>query len=82
MSIVDGGVMFSNKSGFWGVSGRFMFEYREHLWYLVDAQSTWDKVAACHLVSMHKKLCELIAPDHVEADGSRFMLRFKELEAT
>ena len=77
MSIVDGGVMFSNKSGFWGVSGRFMFEYVGMLWYLVDAQSTWNRVPVCHLAKMHKKLGEYIGTDHTEADGSVFELSFK-----
>lgn len=81
MSIVDGGVMFSNKSGFWGVSGRFMFEYRHHLWYMLHAASTWDSVAACHLAKMHKLLGEHIGPDHTEADGTVFELRFRELPA-
>jgi len=77
MSIIDGEVMFSDKSGFWGVSGRFVFEYVGMLWYLVDAQSTWNKVPACHLAKMHKLLGEYIGPDHTEADGSSFELSFK-----
>ena len=77
LTIVEGGAMFSDKSGFWGVSGRFMFEYAEMLWYLVGAESTWNRVPAAHLASMHKKLGEYIGTDHTEADGSVFELSFK-----
>ena len=78
MTIVEGGVLFSDKSGFYGVSGRFMFEYQSNLWYLIHAEATWDKVAACHLVKMHKLLGEYIGTDHTEADGSLFELTFKK----
>lgn len=63
LSIVDGGAMFSDKSGFWGVSKRVMFEYRE-LWYIVDGQATFDNFPLCHLVKMHKLLMEHIGGDH------------------
>ena len=79
MTIADGGVLFSNKSGFSGVSGRFMFSYKSSLWYMEHAESTFGKVAACHLVRMHKLLQELISRDHTEADGSMFELTFKNV---
>lgn len=75
MTIADGGVVFSAKSGFYGVSGRSMFEYRADLWYLLHAESTWGDVAACHIVGMHKLLCEKIAPEH---SGDHIDLRFKD----
>lgn len=78
MTIVEGGVVFSNRSGFYGVTGRFMFAYRSHLWYLDHSQSTWGDVAACHLVRMHERLSEYIGPDHAEADGTEFKLTFKK----
>lgn len=78
MAIVDGGVLFSNKSGFYGVSGRFMFEYRGHLWYLMHTESTFGNVAMCHLRSMHDLIEQHIGGDHMEADGSTFELKFKE----
>jgi len=77
LSIVEGGAMFSNKSGFWGVSGRFMFEYGGMLWYLIGAESTWNRVPACHLAKMHKLLGEYISTDHTESGGSVFKLSFK-----
>ena len=43
------------------------------------AESTFGKVAACHLVRMHKLLQELISRDHTEADGSMFELTFKNV---
>ena len=77
MSIVDGGVLFSSKSGFYGVTGRYMFEYKSNLWYLTDTESTWSRVPVCHLVKMYTLLEEHIGGDHFEADGSKFELRFK-----
>lgn len=77
MTIVEGGVLFSNKAGFWGVSARYMFSYRSCLWYLNHTESTFGNVAAVHLVKMHKLLCEKIGPDHTEADGTIFSLTFK-----
>lgn len=78
MIIVEGGVLFCNRSGFYGVSGRLMFEYRSHLWYLDTSEQTFGKVAVCHIVKIHKLLEELIGPDHMEADGSKFQLRFRD----
>lgn len=78
MTIADGGVLFSNKSGFAGVSGRFMFSYKSSLWYLEHAVSTFGSVAACHLARMHQLLQDRISPDHTEADGSIFKLTFKQ----
>jgi hypothetical protein len=77
MTIVDGGVLFSNKSGFYGVSGRFMFEYRGHLWYLMHSESTFGEVPVCHLARMAELLAKYIGSDHTEADGSVFTLQFK-----
>lgn len=76
MSIVDGCVLFSNKSGFYGVGMRFLFEYRCNLWHFESSATTWGSVPACHLAQMHEKLEEMISPDHTEADGSVFTLRF------
>ena len=76
MTIVDGGVLFSNKSGFSGFVSRSMFSYRNSLWYLDTSESTYGKIAAVHIVKMHRLLCDLIAPDHCESDGSKFQLRF------
>lgn len=73
MSIVDGCVLFSNKSGFWGVSGRFIWEFRGLLWYLVSSEQTFGKVAGCHLARMHELLEE-----HIGGDHEQFELRFKE----
>lgn len=78
MTIVDGGVMFSNRSGFYGYSGRYMFEYAGMLWYLIHSESTFGKVAAAHLAKMHKLLSEMISPDHTESSGKKFVLRFTE----
>lgn len=78
MTIVEGGVLFSNKSGFYGYTARYMFSYRSHLWYLEHTESTFGSVAACHLVKMHKLLGEYIGTDHTEADGSVFELSFKK----
>lgn len=73
MSIVDGCVLFSNKAGFWGVSGRYVWEFRSHLWYLTTSEGTFGTVAGCHLTKMHELLMELIGGDHEE-----FELRFKD----
>jgi|LakMenEpi03Aug12_release.lakeMendotaPanAssembly.Ray.scaffolds.fasta_scaffold03878_17 hypothetical protein len=78
MMIVDGGVLFSNKSGFYGVSSRYMFSYRSSLWYLDSSESTFGKIPVVHLVKMHKLLCEYIGGDHTEADGTPFSLTFKK----
>lgn len=75
MSIVDGGVLFSDKSGFYGVTKRIMFTYRSDLWYVVEATSTFDNVALCHLVRMHKLLAEHIGGDHEVRQ-----LRFREVD--
>ena len=64
MSIVDGGVMFSDKSGFWGLSSRIMFEYRSGLWYILSADSTFNKTAACHIVRMYEMLAKHIGGNH------------------
>jgi hypothetical protein len=74
--IVDGGAMFSNKSGV--STGRFMFRYNNCLWYLDHSESTWGYVAACHLVQMHELLEKHIGRDHTEAYGNVFELSFKE----
>lgn len=56
MQIVEGGVLFSNKAGFWGVSARYMFAYKSNLWYLVQVESTFGDVPLVHLDKMHKLL--------------------------
>lgn len=73
MTIVDGGVMFSDKAGFWGVSGRFMWEYKCHLWYLVCSEDSFGTVAGCHLKKMHELLTEMIGADH-----EQFELKWKD----
>lgn len=78
MDIVDGGVLFSNKSGFYGVSGRFMFSRKSWLWYLDHSESTWGSVPSCHLVRMHELLAEHIAGDNEpEKDGGSFRLQWR-----
>ena len=72
MQIVDGGVLFSKKSGFYKSAGRFMFAYRNRLWWLEHAESTFGHVSAVHLQRMHELLCEKIGSDHED-----FPLRFK-----
>jgi len=79
MSIVDGGVLFSDKSGFWGLSGRFMFQYISDLWYLVDWHTTFGKVATAHLVKMAKLLEEHSGGNH-ELD-EKAPLQFKAAKA-
>lgn len=78
MTIVEGGVLFSNKSGFSGTHGRYMFEYKSSLWYLTELTSTWKATPVCHIVKMHKLLALHIGPDHTEADGTRFQLEFRD----
>lgn len=74
IEIVDGGVLFSNKSGFWGVSGRFMFEYKGRMWYLVGMETTWNQVPINHLVRMREELC-----NHIETSQPDY-LTFKPLD--
>lgn len=74
MQIVDGGVLFSKKSQFHEASGRFMFSYRNRLWWLDHSESTFGHVSAVHLQGMHKLLCEKIGSDH-----ENFPLRFKNV---
>ena len=64
ISIIDGGVLFSDKSGFYGVSARTMFEYRSGLWYIIDVKRTFDSIALCHLVKMSKLLIKHIGDNH------------------
>ena len=78
MMLADGGVLFSNKSGISGLTGRYMFIYRNSLWYFDHAEATFGTLALCHLVKMHELLEQLIGRDHTEADGSKFTLVFKE----
>lgn len=73
MQIVDGGVLFSKKSDFYQSSGRFMFAYRNRLWWLEHSESTFGHVSAIHLQGMHALLCEKIGSDHEE-----FPLQFKD----
>jgi hypothetical protein len=72
MQIVDGGVLFSKKSSFYQTSGRFMFAFRNRLWWLEHAESAFGHVSAVHLQRMHELLCEKIGSDHED-----FPLRFK-----
>ena len=74
MSIVDGGVLLSDKSGFWGVSKRIMFAYRSNLWYMIDVKSTFDTIALSHLVKIAQLLEKHIGGNHEVGE-----LRFKDL---
>ena len=78
MSIIEGGVLFSNKSGFYGVSARYTFAVRNHLWYLEDRQETFPRTALCHLVKMSELLKLHIGGDH-EVDEKK-PLKFKQVE--
>ena len=78
MTIVEGGVLFSDKSGLARYATRHMFSYREHLWYLEQDAAACKAVAACHLVEMYKLLQDYIGPDHSDANGSNFVLTFKK----
>ena len=75
MSIIDGGVMFSDKTGFYGVTGRFVFEYRCGLWYLATAHDTFDAIAACHVRRMHELLAEHVLRDHEDDNPKHFAFR-------
>jgi hypothetical protein len=68
MGIADGGVLFSNKSGFWGVSARYMWAYRSGLWYLTEVHATWNSVPGVHLIRMHTLLTEMIGREHEQFD--------------
>lgn len=59
MSIVDGGVLFCDRSGFWGVASRIMVEFRAGLWRVSTAADTFDRVPLCHFVKMHQLLKEI-----------------------
>jgi len=72
MIIVEGGVLFADRSGFYGVEARYMFEFRCELWYLIAGESTFDKTPLCHLVAMHKQLAAHIGKDHEQFDPSKF----------
>ena len=78
MTIVDGGVLFSNKSGFSGYAARYMFAYRSSLWYLEEFGVVFGEVPLSHFARMHSLLAEYIGPDHTEADGTVFELTFKK----
>lgn len=80
MTVGDGCVVFSDKSGFYGTHGRFMFVYLSHLWYLdlKESSDTFHRIAAKHIVKMHKLLEELV---EVEGEGTSTKpakLSFKE----
>ena len=78
MSIVDGGVLFSSKHGFYGVTERYMFERKSSLWYLVDIKATFKAVAVSHIVKMHELIGRFISEDHEpERDGDEFVLCWK-----
>jgi len=78
IQIVDGGVLFSKKSSYYDSAGRFMFAYRNGLWWLEHSESTFGHVSALHLGRMHEILCESIGRDHED-----FPLRFKsEIDPT
>ena len=59
MQQTDGGVLFSEKSGFWGLSCRLMFEYKEGLWYLVDIKASFNTVPVAHLTKIYEFLKEV-----------------------
>lgn len=63
---IEGGVIFSEKSGFWGHSLRVVFSYQSMLWRLEEATG---KVALCHLVRMAQIIDERVHGDHAEANA-------------
>lgn len=72
MSIVDGGVLFFNRSGFYGLSERFMFSYRGGLWYLEERTQEFpgshtlppSATMLAHLIRMGRLLDEHVARDN------------------
>lgn len=64
MQIIDGGVLFIERSGFWGTHARYLWTYRL-LWYLdiSESSASWNRVAGPHLVKMHKLLEEMVRVD-------------------
>ena len=81
MTIVDGHcVLFSNKSGFYGLHGRVVFTYIQGLWYITDMTTTFDKIAAAHIVAMHRKLKEHIGGDHELGLDDAKNLKWKDVE--
>jgi hypothetical protein len=69
MSIVDGGVLFSEKSGFYGVTARYMFSYTGH-WRLIEVTRTFEGVPVMHFLKMYELLKEHI--------GDNFELKMNE----
>ena len=64
MIVADGCVIFSEKSGFWGVSRRVVFEFRSGLWYLHEITGSMTHVPLAHITRMHELLGIHIGEDH------------------
>ena len=64
MIVADGCVIFSEKSGFYGVSRRVVFEFRSGLWYLHEVTGSMTNVPVAHLTRMHELLGIHIGEDH------------------
>lgn len=77
MTIIEGGVLFSDKAGFYGLYHRYTFEFRHLLWYLSENVGTSDSTPLCHLKAMHSLLSKHVCPDHGE-----FTHQFVELPAS
>ena len=62
---IEGGALFSCKSGFWGCSSRIVFEFgSNYLWQLTQFEDSGGSVPLCHLVKMKALLAEHICADH------------------
>ena len=73
MQIVDGCVIFQDRSGFANWNQRLWFTFENGLWYLATAEDTFRQVPLCHLADMYKLLIEEIGDDHTQ-----FKLKFKK----
>lgn len=47
----DGQVIFEDRSGFFGLEGRFTFEWKGCGWYLVDFEDSFEKIFVPHIVA-------------------------------
>lgn len=54
VDLVDGQVIFEDKSGFWGTHCRFAYEWKGVGWYLVGAEDWVGKVYVPHLVAAYE----------------------------
>lgn len=63
MTIADGGVMFSDRSGI-GQARHVVFTVKSNMWYLLSFKGWFDSVPLCHLVCMQELLNKYIGEDH------------------